>query len=165
MCRSTSELPVSGFGAPVWERHLQTGQSPEGFLGDCMGCEEGLREPCSFVLQKRRLREGRGCLVTIFCYLMGGFEESEATLFSDMHNKRIMDNRQLARRQNSDQVLGKEILHQRWWDNGAAAQRAGDTYGFLKTHLLEWKTSKECCNQPQTSSNFKLKFSLIKVYF
>lgn len=49
--------------------------------------------------EKAKGGQGRGCLVTVFCYLMGGFEESEAKLFSDMHNKRIRDNRQIARRQ------------------------------------------------------------------
>lgn len=48
---------------------------------------------------KEKLRVGRGRLVTVFCCLMGGFEKSGARVFSDTHNKRIKDNRQIARRE------------------------------------------------------------------
>lgn len=57
----------------------------------------GLGELCSFILQ-RMLKEVTGCLVSIFCYLMGDFEESGTGLLPDMHNKKIRDNRQIARR-------------------------------------------------------------------
>jgi len=43
-----------------------------------MGCEEGPGELCAFGMQRRRLRAVRGCPVSVFPYLMGGFEESRA---------------------------------------------------------------------------------------
>lgn len=43
-------------------------------------------------------KEAIGCLVSIFYYLMGVFEESGTGLLPNMHNKKIRDNRQIARR-------------------------------------------------------------------
>lgn len=51
-----------------------------------------------FVLQKKRLKGGRGHLVSVFHYLMGKFAKKGATLFADRPNRRIRDNRQIARR-------------------------------------------------------------------
>lgn len=62
------------------------------------GGEEGRGEPCAFVRRGRR-RVSRACLVNVFWYLTGGFKDSRARLFSDTHNKRIRENRQITRRE------------------------------------------------------------------
>lgn len=64
-----------------------------------MGHEEGLGGTMVLFPAKEKLGVGRGHLVRVFCYLMGGFEKTRARLFSDTHNKRINDNRQIARRE------------------------------------------------------------------
>ncbi|KAK4830388.1 hypothetical protein QYF61_010899 [Mycteria americana] len=51
--------------------------------------EERLREPCSFNLEKRRLR---GDLVTMFQYLKGGYKEYGDSLFTRSHMEKTRGN-------------------------------------------------------------------------
>lgn len=96
----------------------------------------GLGELCSFILC-RMIKEVTGCLVSIFSYLMGDFEESGTGLLPDMHNKKIRDNRQIARRAipiKCKKFHSKDDETAFW-----GPRKQGIFNRLLKTHSLELK--------------------------
>lgn len=110
------------------------GRAQSAFQVIVWSMRRGLGELCSFILQ-RSLKEVTGCLVSIFCYLLGGFEASGTGLLPDMHNKKIRDNRQIARR--TIPIKCKKFHSKNDETAFWGARKQGILNGFLKTHSLE----------------------------
>lgn len=80
-------------------------------------------------------KEVTECLVSIFCYLMGDFEEGGTGLLPDMHNKKSRDYRQIARR--TIPIKCKKFHSKDDETAFLGPRKQGIRNRFLKNHSLE----------------------------